>query len=247
MKKWPPKLLILIVAICCFMLGILSVWLRAPSDNGSVSSPVNNSTNEDRQTTILFLGVDELYAPESELLAVWYATYRLPEKDIFLLGISIGTPIASDSGSSLRSLFYLNSEEGVSTEFFSALSNLTPLQPDVIIIADNHAFSTLVDYMGGVHFDSGELSGDQVIGLINFLSDQPDALLVTQDRLLVALSQQGPNLGNTPDLTPITALIPEHLYSSTDIGHLMALFTPLLPITPATTHVDTLTPPDQTD
>ncbi len=236
MEKKSPSIIIFLVAIACFSLGIFSVWLRAPAAEDA--NPTQQTTSNQQQTTLLLIWVDELNASNPQLLGTWLMTYRLPSKDIFLLGLPVGLNDPETYPDSLRSQFLFNINEGVNDSFLSSVNQRTPLTPDVIIVFDQFAFSTLVDYLGGIQFDGGQLHGDQVIGLVTFLANDPDSLLFTQQRVLIALSKQAPALGVTPDLTPLTRLIPEHAYLSSDISYLLTLTIPLLPVTPETTHVE---------
>jgi hypothetical protein len=236
MEKKSPSIIIFLVAIACFALGIFSVWLRTPASEEP--PPTQQTAFNQQQTTLLMVWVDELHASNPQLLGTWLMTYRLPSKDIFLLGLPVGLNDPETYPGSLRSQFNFNTSEGINDSFLTAVNQRTPLAPDVIIVFDQLAFSTLVDYLGGIQFDGGQLHGDQVIGLVTFLANDPDSLLSTQQRVFIALSKQAPALGVTPDLTPLTRLIPEHAHLSTDISYLLTLTIPLLPVTPETTHVE---------
>lgn len=219
------------------MLGLFSVWLKS-SDIFNQTAPVE-SISSSKQTTLLILGVDDLNVNKPQLMAVWYAAFQLPDKDIFLLGLPI-TDSTGISDTSLRSLFSWNPISGISPEFEQSLQTRTSLNPDIIIVLDNAAFSTAVDYLGGIQFNGGKLDGSQLITMFNFLENEPAALLSTQQRVLIALAQQAENVGVTPDLTPLTSLIPDHAYISTDLSVLLTRTIPLLPISADSVFIDTL-------
>lgn len=236
MTKKSPTAVIFLVAIACFALGLFSVWLRAPGKPEPTPTP--DAVFNQQQTNLLLVWVDDLNSENPRLLGTWFVTYRLPARDIFMLGLPVGQDDIENNPSSLRSQFDFSTDSGISAAFLDSVHQKTPLTPHIIIVFDQYAFSTLVDYMGGIQFDGGQLHGDQVIGLVTFLSGDPNSLLSTQQRIFVALSKQAPGLGATPDLTPLTQLIPEHVYLDTDISRLLSLTIPLLPVSPDTMHVE---------
>jgi len=239
MKKRTSKPLIPIIAFVCFMLGILSVWLKSPATHSQDVPSAPNSTN--RQTTLLILGVDDISRNnDAKLLAIWYGAFQLPEKDIFLLGLPISSENNRDAENSPDNLFTFNERTGVSIEFLNLLQSRTALTPDAIIVLDSYAFSQVVDYMGGVKYNDGHLDGIQVIAMIDFLKNDPNALLSIQQQLLMALSQQADTVGDTPDLTALTSLIPENAYISTELSVLLTRTIPLLPISPESIFIDVL-------
>ncbi|MBN1264424.1 MAG: hypothetical protein JXA25_02950 [Anaerolineales bacterium] len=236
MKNKSPTPIIFLVAIACFALGLFSVWMRSPAT--AEATPTPQTAFDQQQTTLLLIWVDNLHSENPQLLGTWFMTYRLPAKDIFLLGLPVGSADTSQDLSSLRSRFEYSDSEGLSSNFLAAVQQKTPLTPDQWIVFDQVAFSTFVDYLGGIQFDGGQLHGDQVIGLVTFLSTDSEALLSTQQRIFIALSKQAPSMGVTPDLTPLTRLIPEHVSLSAEISHLLTLTIPLLPMAPETTHIE---------
>jgi len=236
MNRKSPTPIIFLVAIACFALGLFSVWLRTPA--AVEPTPTPQTPLDQQQTTLLLVWVDHLQAEDPQLLGTWFMTYRLPAKDIFLLGLPVGSDDPSLDPSSLRSRFEYSESDGLTNGFLTSVQQKSPLTADQWIIFDQVAFSAFVDYLGGIQFDGGQLHGDQVIGLVTFLASDSDALLSTQQRILIALSKQAPSMGVTPDLTPLTQLIPEHVRLSSDISHLLTLTIPLLPIAPETSHIE---------
>jgi len=112
-----------------------------------------------------------------------------------------------------------------------------PLEPDVTVVLDETAFAALVDFVGGVDLNGTVFSGDQVLGFLSLVEDQPDALLAAQSRLMEALVQRSQALGPSPDTSPLHRLVPEHAHPSFPVNQLLAMLTPLLPVDPAEVHV----------
>jgi hypothetical protein len=185
--------------------------------------------------------MDSLQAPDPELRAIWIATFRPPGRDVFLLGVPVDFGISG--GTTLAGLFRWTPSAGVDATFLAGLRQASPVVPDVILAADQTGFAALVDYMGGVVIDDAALNGSQVVGVLAMLADDPQTSLVAQGQILRALAWQVPNLGPTPDLTPLLALVPEHGYLSVPLSQLVGLISPVLPLQPTSIHVDLLVPP----
>jgi hypothetical protein len=54
------------------------------------------------------------------------------------------------------------------------------------------------------------------------------------------LADKAPNLGSTPDLSPLMALIPENAYSSIPAIHVIAMISPLLPIESGSVYIEVM-------
>ena len=248
MIKRPSLPLVLFVLFICFIAGLASVLLRPGDESNPMASlqPQANletplafgDTTTSPQTTILVIGVDHLQAETPELEALWFVTFRLPGRDIFLLGIPIHAPVRFQPELRLKDLFRWSMDQGPDTLFMQALHDEVPLTIDVILVVDEIAFAACVDYMGGVTLESGTLDGRQVIGVLDLVEDQPTAALEVQERVVQALSDKAPDLGATPDLTSLLALIPENAFSSIPSLNLVALINPLLPIQPNSIHIE---------
>jgi hypothetical protein len=248
MIKRPSLPLVLFVLFICFVAGLASVLLKPGDESNPLASmepqsnldtplPLGNATTSP-QTTILVIGVDHLQAETPKLEAIWFVTFRLPGRDVFLLGIPIHAPVKVQPELRLKDLFQWSTDQVPDAVFMQALYDEVPLTIDVILVVDETAFAAFIDYMGGVTLESGTLDGHQVIGVLDLVEDQPTAALEVQGRVVQALSLKAPNLGSTPDLSPLMALIPENAFSSIPSLHLVALINPLLPIQPNTMHIE---------
>ncbi len=248
MIKRPSLPLVLFVLFACFAAGVASVLLRQSDDDLTSGSPriepsttahlpLTNATSSP-QTTILVLGVDQLSAETPVLEAIWFVTYRLPGTNLYLFGIPLDTPVEAQSALQLKDLFRWSTDQGPDALFIQALYAKVPLPIDVTLVIDEIAFAAFVDYMGGVTLESGTLDGRQVIGVLELVENQPTAALEVQRRLVQALSEKVPDLGSTPDLSPLMALIPENAYSSIPAINVVAMISPLLPIQPGAIHIE---------
>jgi hypothetical protein len=236
---------LLILVLVCFTLGLVSALGRHPAQDAgpSAGSPSLPSTASFLQRTVLFLGVDSLESSDPSLLAVWLASFRLPGRDIFLLGLPTDLIAAGENQASLSSLFRWSSEEGPDPGFLSAVQQAAPLTPDLIVCLDRDGFITLVDYLGGLDLGGVHLDGAQTMAVLDMLTGDEDASLATQGRLLEAMSLRAPLVGSTPDLTSLLNLAPMHAYLSTPVTEAAALVAPLLPIEPDAIYLDTLSSP----
>ena len=245
MTRRPSLAILIIVSGAFFLLGLYSVFLQgggssgkatptaAPSSAGGTALPVDSD-----QTTILVLGVDSLEAKSPTLRAIWYITYRLPSKDVFLLGAASDIPVQGRPGTVMQTAFGWSPENGVSPTFLEDLQRTIPLSFDALVVIDNQGFAAAVDFLGGVTVNGTSFAGQQVLDILSLTSDDPKGELATQKRVLEALSGKAGDLGDTPDLTPLVSLVPEHIYLTKPLGQIVALISPVLPIHPETTHID---------
>lgn len=248
MMKRPSLPLVLFVLLICFVAGLASVLLSQRDDGfpplspgtdpSRTTHPPGTNATSSPQTTILILGVDHLNSEDPELLAIWFATFRLPGTELFLFGIPVDVPVAAQPDLRLRDLFRWSNDQGADALFQQALFAELPLTIDVILVLDKVGFAALVDFMGGVTLESGTLDGNQVIGVLELVEDQPRAALEIQGRLVRALRDKAYVLGSTPDLSPLMALIPENAYSSIPAINVVTLITPLLPIRSDAVHIE---------
>lgn len=245
MSNRAPFKLLLLVVVVCFALGLLSVFLRQAQQSSGALTPTATRQASNGQTTILVLGVDDFASDDPKLNSIWLATFRLPGKDIFLYGVPIDQPVATGGASGLRALFHWSTEQGVDAAFLSSLLEIVPLAPQVVVLMDNAAFASIVDYLGGVELNGTGFSGPQVLGVLSLVGDDPQALLATQSHLLEALVQKLPSLGETPDVSPIQALVPEHIHLTIPVSQVIGLVAPLLPIEPSSVYVSLWAKPAQ--
>jgi hypothetical protein len=199
----------------------------------------DTAASDQPQQTWLILGVDDLQSQQPELVAIWYATFRLPGKGIFLVGLPTNSPSLGAQSPTLHDLFLWSADHGVDPTFLEALAQYVTPSPDVILVLDEVAFATLVDYVGGVTLEGSHLDGLQVVGVLRLLADQPQALLATQRGVLLALSSQAHLLGSSPDATSLIDLIPSHAYCSTPPQQVVAMVLPLLPLEPTSVFLQT--------
>lgn len=245
MSNRAPFKLLLLVVVVCFALGLLSVFLRQAQQSSGAMTPTPTELASNGQTTILVLGVDTFTANDPKLNSIWFATFRLPGKDVFLYGVPINQPVATGGATGLQALFHWSAEQGVDATFLSRLQEIVPLPPQVIVLMDNTAFATIVDFLGGVDLNGSAFNGPQVLGVLSLVGDDPQALLATQAHLLEALVQKLPSLGETPDVSPIQALVPEHVHLTIPVSQVLGLIAPLLPIEPSSVYVSLWAKPSQ--
>ena len=182
--------------------------------------------------------MDSLKRDNPTLKAVWYVTYQLPATDVFLLGVPFDFPISGEPGENLRQAFGWSDRDGVSASFLQGLRDSIPLQFGTVVVLDDDGFAAAVDFVGGLKVDQTTFSGAEVLGILRLTSDDSRDSLNTQKRVLDGLVEQAPGLGETPDLTPLVDLIPEHIYLSSPLGDLVAKLAPVLPVSPAKTHIE---------
>ncbi|MGD2253245.1 MAG: hypothetical protein PVF70_10070 [Anaerolineales bacterium] len=249
MEKRPNPVLLLLVIFACFSAGLFNVWHRQrnvqPSpvqstQQASDLTPAGDATASDQpQQTLLILGVDNLQSQQPALVAIWYATFRLPGEGIFLFGLPTDSPSAGAEGVPLYDLFLWSADQGVDPTFLEGLAQYVTPSPDVILVLDEVAFATLVDYVGGVTLEGAELDGSQVVGVLRLLADQPQASLATQRGVLLALISKAHLLGSSPDATHLIDLIPSHAYCSAPPQQVVAMLLPLLPLEPTSVFLHT--------
>ncbi len=237
MSSRAPLKLLLLVMLVCFVLGLLSVFLRQTQQDAG-PTPTATLQSADGQTTILVLGVDAFAGADTRLDSIWLATYRLPGKGVFLYGIPVNEQVGSGASADLRTLFHWSAEAGVDPAFMAGLQKIAPLVPQAVVLMDQTAFAALVDYLGGVELNGSSFGGNQVLGVLSLVGDDPQAMLSTQAHLLGALVTKLPALSETPDLSPVQSLIPEHMHLSLPLSQLFGLISPLLPVEPGSVYVN---------
>jgi hypothetical protein len=248
MTKRPPTALLLIVVLVCFVLGLIPVLTRnskvptpspsTPQPSAAFQSPLNPNEQISHQTSILVLGVDQLQADQPALRAVWLIVFRPPGKEIFLYGLPLDAKIGGDESATLAALFEFSLENGLNPEFESGLHQFTPLEPDLLVLLDEFAFSSAIDFLNGVQIDETIIAGEQVIAFQSLMLDDPLSLLYTQSEILQALTSQAARLGTSLELTELIELVPEHAYVSQETVQALALVIPILPIDPDLIHIN---------
>ncbi|NIS81507.1 MAG: hypothetical protein GTO14_15185 [Anaerolineales bacterium] len=230
MNRKTSRFPMLIIILICFVVGALSVYLNVsnrisifPQATPTVPPSVTH------QKTALILGVDDLSLPEPRLLAVWFASFRFPEKEIFLYGLP--TDYAADvSSPSLADLFQWHGENGVAKAFLVALQEIHISEPNVILVLDEQGFATLIDYLTGVPLGGSSMDGETVVNALRFFYEDPSQSLEAQTKILRALVERVQVLGDTLDLTDLFNLIPDHAYCSEPPSLVATTFGLLLPL-----------------
>lgn len=242
MGRRPSLALLIIVAGAFFLLGLYTAFLQDGPTEGMEPTPSATAAQatqpEADETTLLFLGVDDLQASSPQLEAIWFLTYRAPAPDVFLLGVPLTHTVDGDPPQEIDRTFSLNPDREPSDEFMERLFRAVPLEPEATILLDRTAFAAAIDYVGGVRLNDSSFTGQEVLGILSLTDGDPNASLSLQRRLLAALSQSASDVGETPELTPLIDLIPEHMYISRTVNEMVGLVTPMLPIRPDTTHIE---------
>ena len=227
--------LLFLIFIVGFVLGLLSVVL-GKLENGSRAGDTPTPPAGLGQTTLLILGVDR-FDQTPVLRAVWFVTFRPPGRSVFLYGLPTDAPIRDQEPVTLGALFSWSSDQGVDPLFLAQLAAIVPLLPDVTVLMDETAFGALVDHVGGVDLNGTLFSGNEVLGFLSLVVDEPEATLASQSRLIEALVLRLPELGDAPDVSPLQGLVPDHAHLSLPVSQLLGLLTPLLPVDPSQVHV----------
>ncbi|OGO69265.1 MAG: hypothetical protein A2Z37_07520 [Chloroflexi bacterium RBG_19FT_COMBO_62_14] len=241
MTRRPSLAILLVVMVVCFMFGILTVLASQPGRLASASptpTPTFISPQRPDQQTILILGVDGLAETAPKLEAVWIATYRLPAKDLFLLGVPTNLKPDEDAPSRLSDLFAFSAERGVDPAFIQELQLIVPLPMNAVVVLDEQAFGVTIDYLGGIQVNGAEMNGAQVISVVGLLRENPSALLTAQQHFVEAMTARVSSLDSHPDLSPLLELLPEHAFISVDVKALVDEVAPLLPLRPEAIHID---------
>jgi hypothetical protein len=230
MTKRPPLAVILLVIVICFVLGLLNVLLREPEEHSSNPTPFLPSPGEPTPSSIsniLIIGVDDLRHTAPKLRAVWIATYRSNENVIYLHGIPLNANIPGEEDAQLSDIFEWTPETGLSREFSNQLYEIIPLDPNLTIILDDSAFARTIDYLGGVEIRGKTLDGESVLTFLSISWDQPEILIQNQADIVRSIIPKALNLPETPELTDLLALIPDHASLSLEISEAVGLILPL--------------------
>jgi hypothetical protein len=164
------------------------------------------------------------------------------ETELFFLGIHPDAAAHSDSQRSLRDLFSLSAEQEPSEVFLAEFQGERFFVPHAVVVLDEVAFSALIDYLSGVDIRGAELQGTQVIEILRVLRNDRENSLALQIEVLTGLTARLPYLDESPDLTPLVALLPEHGYLSLPPFRVMTLFGPALSVPPEKIYIAPLSP-----
>jgi hypothetical protein len=241
MARRPPISILLLVILVCFVFGVLTVLFSRQGRSQTTSptaSPTFISPRRPDQQTLIIIGVDDLSRTPPGLEAVWFATYRLPAKDLFLFGMPIDLKPYPDSADRLSEMFSWDADNGVDLAFVRALQEVVPLPPNAIIVLDESGFGAVIDYLGGIDINGARMDGTQVVSVLGLLRENPSAMLTTQQHFVEAMAARVADLEEHPDLAPLLSIMPDHGYLSVDVKVLVDAVAPLLPLDPRMIHID---------
>jgi hypothetical protein len=241
MTKRPPATALVVIMLVFFIFGVLTVVLSRHGHEAATSptsSPTFIAPRRPDQQTIIVIGVDNLGRSKPVLEAIWFATYRLPAKDLFLFGMPIDLKPYGNSADQLSDLFTWDAARGIEPSFVGALQEVVPLTPNAIIVLDEQGFGRVVDYLGGIEVNGAQMDGAQVVSVVGMLRDNPTALLSTQQHFVEAMAERVADMEDHPDLTPLLSIMPDHAFLSVDVKVLVDEIAPLLPLDPTMIHID---------
>ena len=229
MTKRPPLVVILLVIVICFGLGLLNVLIREPQDPTSIPTAFlpSPSPTTSSISNILIVGVDDLTRNNPKLRAIWIATFRSTEQIIYLHGIPLNAKVPGDEGIELEDLLKWSSQSSLDQSFLDNLFKVIPLHPTVTIILDDTAFARVIDYLGGIEIRGKALDGESILTFLSLSWDQPGILVQNQADIIRAIIPKALALPETPELTPLLKLIPDHTSLSLDITEAVGLILPL--------------------
>ena len=236
MRSRLPVVLFVLMMLVCFAAGAISVLLQGEErDTSPQSTPFESieiaptAPIRSGAVSILVLGVDEIKHEKPKLLSIWLISFHPPDKKIRLLGIPVNLRLP-DTETPLSEAFSLWEAPDYGADFITAMDHFSPHPIFGIAVLDEEGFSALIDYLGGFSLDDQLYDGDSAIGTLRLLEDQPLIAIKLQAQILRALSVNVPGLGETPELTPLTLLLPENAYTSPSPAQLATLASPLLPL-----------------
>lgn len=222
MSSQRRPLVVVLIIVSFFAAGLLTVLLAGES------SPETTRTPEaEPSESVLIIGVDDLSAPTPGLVAVWQATYSYANRDVILLGKSVDTLVCGNRPATLSELFSWDPSGGVAAEFLAAFEEMP------FVIADETAFSSLIDELEGLELSGAHLQGNQVTAVLRTLYGNPRGSLSTQEQFLIALGGKvvASNAANV-DLNRLLELIPAHAYTSVPPQDLLTTYLRLQPLDP---------------
>lgn len=230
MTKRPPLAVIILVIVICFALGLLNVLLREPEDPSSLPTALPPSpfdAIDSSINSILIIGVDDLHSSTLQLRAIWIAAYRTHEKVIYLHGFPLDAKIPEEEDIKLSDAFAWTPQSGLGADFSDRLYQIIPLHPNLTIILDDTAFARTIDFLGGVEIRNKILDGDSVLTFLSLSWDRPEILLANQTDIIQSLIPKALSLPETPELTELLGLIPEHVNLSMEISQAVGFVLPL--------------------
>lgn len=216
-----PTFVLIVIAVF-FVAGVMTVLLGA-EPNGSAG----DFTEQPAGQQLLVLGVDDLTSAAPRLVSVWQVGFSADGRELYLLGEAVDRPVCNGRETVLRELFSWDDQEGVGQEFMQAFEGGPP---SAYVVADEIAFSRLIEQLDGVELNGALLQADQVIAVLRTLYQNPAGLLTSQEQFLIALGRRAADTGSRMDLNSLVELIPEHAYSSVPPQELFTLYLRLQPL-----------------
>ncbi|HUS85245.1 MAG TPA: hypothetical protein VMX56_08860 [Anaerolineales bacterium] len=232
-----PVILFVLMMLVCFAAGAISVLLQGEETQDALplSTPFESieigptAPVRSGAVSILVLGVDEIEQEKPKLLSVWFISFHPPDKQIHLLGIPTDL-LLPDTEIPLSEAFSLWEAPDYGADFIAAMDTFSPNPIFGIAVLDEQGYSALIDHLGGFSLDDQNYDGASAIGSLRLVEDQPTVAIKLQGQILRALSVKVADLGETPELTPLTLLLPENAYTSPSPAQLATLASPLLPL-----------------
>lgn len=244
MRGRSPLTLIILLLFGCFVVGLLTtLWRSRPvSETATPTQPLTaaSPTPGADRLAILFLGVDQFEDPQ--LLAVWPGEVDFAARAITVWGVPLDYVRPGDR-SPISSRFALTEGGAPASSFLEAL---TPWLGDssrpAIVILDKEAFRALVDFLGGARIEGNMLDGEEALGALALLEEQPRPYLSLQLEILEALLDQAANLGRMDELTPLTSLYPAHVIVTQPMPELLSTAALFLPLSAENVSLELITP-----
>ena len=253
--------IILILVSLCFCIGLGTVLLGEQTTASPISSIIrffpegslSPLLNPERslKTTVLILGIDRFDRPDPELRAIWLLTVQPPEKNVILAGVPTNLDLVEGANVTLESFFAWTPDEVVAPPFLEAIERALRVEVDIVVVMDEYAFTSVVDYLGGLPLegdlglplDDHHLTGQQVLALHTVFASDPDSLVSLQANIIQGLIPQVQKLGANPDLDLLLALLPDHANVSIHEAQLAVLLSHLLPLDPELIEIQVILSP----
>ncbi|MEJ2011884.1 MAG: hypothetical protein P8X64_06615 [Anaerolineales bacterium] len=179
--------------------------------------------------TIIIFGIDEMDRESSgTLLTTWLITFGSKSETIELTGLAYNTLLPD--GQTLREAFSLFEPPDFGASLISSLSSFSDYPIQGFIVLDRIGFAALIDYLGGFTLGDQSYDGSRALVALSLLETSPHESLKLQAQILQAMIAAAPALGRTPEITPLTTLIPDHAFTSPAAAQLATMAIPLLPI-----------------
>ena len=126
----------------------------------------------------------------------------------------------------LTDLFSWDPSSGVAPEFLAAFEDIP------YVIADETAFSALIDELEGLDLNGAHLQGNQVVAVMRTLYGNPRGSLTSQEQFLIAIGGKAAADAANVDLNRLLELIPGHAFTSVPPQDLLTTYLRLQPLDP---------------